>query len=48
MLLRRGAPIVEGDNKLSVLHPAQDDFKAKNFVGKLVVVPESKWREAAV
>ena len=47
-LLRRAAPIVEGDNKRSVLHRAQDDFKAKNFIDKPAAVPESKWREAAV
>ncbi len=33
-LLRRAAPIVEGDNKLSDLRRAQDDFKAESFVGK--------------
>ena len=32
-----------GVYRLSDLHRAQSDFKAKNFVGKLVVVPDSKW-----
>ena len=35
--------LVGGVYKLSDLHRAQSDFKAKNFVGKLVVVPDSKW-----
>lgn len=38
--------LVDGVYKLSDLHRAQSDFKAKNFVGKLVVVPDSKWHEA--
>ena len=37
--------LVGGIYKLSDLHRAQSDFKAKNFVGKLVVVPDSKWDE---
>ena len=35
--------LVGGVYRLSDLHRAQADFKAKNFVGKLVVVPDSKW-----
>ncbi len=37
--------LVGGVYKLSDLHRAQSDFKAKHFVGKLVVVPDSKWDE---
>ena len=36
--------LVGGVYRLSDLHRAQADFKAKNFVGKLVVVPDSKWQ----
>jgi len=32
-----------GTYKLSDLHRAQREFMAKGFVGKLVVVPDSKW-----
>lgn len=35
--------VVGGVYKLSDLHRAQADFKAKHFVGKLVIVPDSKW-----
>ena len=35
--------LVGGVYRLSDLHRAQSDFKAKTFVGKLVVVPDSKW-----
>ena len=38
--------LVGGVYKLSELHRAQREFKAKQFVGKLVVVPDSKWDEA--
>ncbi|HSR55387.1 MAG TPA: alcohol dehydrogenase family protein, partial [Alphaproteobacteria bacterium] len=31
--------------KLSDLHKAQEDFKAKSYIGKLVVVPDRKWDE---
>lgn len=31
--------------KLSELHRAQEDFAAKAFVGKLVVVPDRKWED---
>ncbi len=37
------AALVGGVYKLSDIHRAQSDFKAKNFVGNLVVVPDSKW-----
>ncbi len=37
---------VGGVYRLSDLHRAQSDFKAKTFVGKLVVVPDSKWTAA--
>ncbi len=40
------AALVGGVYKLSDIHRAQSDFKAKDFVGKLVVVPDSKWDEA--
>lgn len=35
--------LVGGVYKLSDIHRAQEDFEAKDFVGKLVVVPDSKW-----
>ena len=38
--------LVGGVYRLSDLHRAQSDFKAKTFVGKLVVVPDSKWPPA--
>jgi NADPH:quinone reductase-like Zn-dependent oxidoreductase len=31
--------------KLSELHAAQDDFVAKTYVGKMAVVPDSKWAQ---
>jgi NADPH:quinone reductase-like Zn-dependent oxidoreductase len=34
--------LVGGVYKLSELHTAQTDFMAKNFIGKLVVVPDAK------
>lgn len=36
-------PLLAGTYRLSDLHRAQADFKAKTFVGKLVVVPDAKW-----
>ncbi len=39
------AALVGGVYRLSDIHRAQSDFKAKRFVGKLVVVPDSKWAE---
>lgn len=38
--------MVGGVYKLSDLHRAQADFKAKTFIGKLVIVPDAKWSEA--
>ena len=35
-------PLVGGVYRLSDFHRAQTDFMAKDFVGKLVVVPDSK------
>ena len=40
--------LVGGVYRLSDLHRAQADFAAKAFVGKLVVVPDSQWDDAAV
>ena len=37
--------LVGGVYRLSEIHRAQADFKAKDFVGKLVVVPDSKWND---
>jgi NADPH:quinone reductase-like Zn-dependent oxidoreductase len=37
---RKIRPIVGGIYPLSDFHRAQTDFMAKNFVGKLVVVPD--------
>jgi NADPH:quinone reductase-like Zn-dependent oxidoreductase len=36
-------PLVGGVYRLSDFHRAQADFMAKGFVGKLVVVPDTKW-----
>jgi NADPH:quinone reductase-like Zn-dependent oxidoreductase len=38
-------PLVGGVYRLSEFHKAQTDFMAKRFVGKLVVVPDSKFPE---
>jgi NADPH:quinone reductase-like Zn-dependent oxidoreductase len=38
-------PILSQVYKLSEIHRAQTEFMAKKFVGKLVVVPDSKWEE---
>ncbi len=38
--------LVGGVHKLSDLHRAQADFLAKQFIGKLVIVPDAKWSEA--
>ena len=35
--------VLAGTYKLSEIHHAQEDFKTKGFVGKLVLVPDSKW-----
>lgn len=37
--------ILSGAYKLSDLHKAQKDFVSKKYIGKLVVVPDSKWDE---
>jgi len=39
-------PLLAGTYKLSDFHRAQQDFMAKQFVGKLVVVPDARWRGA--
>jgi NADPH:quinone reductase-like Zn-dependent oxidoreductase len=39
--------LVGGVYKLSEFHRAQTDFMAKGFIGKLVVVPDSKWESVA-
>jgi NADPH:quinone reductase-like Zn-dependent oxidoreductase len=31
--------------KLSELHAALADFVSKNYVGKMAVVPDSKWQQ---
>ena len=36
-------PLLSGTYKLSDFHRAQRDFMNKDFVGKLVVVPDAKW-----
>ncbi|WP_296745419.1 alcohol dehydrogenase family protein [Mesorhizobium sp.] len=36
-------PVVGGVYRLSDFHRAQTDFMAKDFVGKLVVVPDAMW-----
>jgi NADPH:quinone reductase-like Zn-dependent oxidoreductase len=36
-------PLLSGTYRLSDFHRAQSDFMGKHFVGKLVVVPDSKW-----
>jgi NADPH:quinone reductase-like Zn-dependent oxidoreductase len=36
-------PLVGGVYRLSELRRAQEDFMAKRFVGKLVIVPDAKW-----
>lgn len=38
-------PLLSGTFKLSDLHNAQENFTAKHYIGKLVVVPDSKWEE---
>lgn len=40
-------PLLAGTYRLSDFHRAQRDFMGKGFVGKLVVVPDRKWDEAA-
>jgi NADPH:quinone reductase-like Zn-dependent oxidoreductase len=39
-------PLVGGVYRLSDFHRAQADFRAKGFVGKLVVVPDIRWAGA--
>lgn len=39
-------PLVGGVYRLSDFHNAQTDFMAKDFVGKLVVVPDAMWESA--
>ncbi|TIV09232.1 MAG: Zn-dependent oxidoreductase, partial [Mesorhizobium sp.] len=39
-------PLVGGVYKLSDFHRAQTDFMGKDFVGKLVVVPDAMWSGA--
>ncbi|CDX36279.1 Alcohol dehydrogenase zinc-binding domain protein [Mesorhizobium plurifarium] len=39
-------PLVGGVYKLSDFHRAQTDFMGKDFVGKLVVVPDAMWSDA--
>ena len=41
-------PVVAGVYRLSEIQQAQQEFMRKNYVGKLVVVPDSKWRKASV
>jgi NADPH:quinone reductase-like Zn-dependent oxidoreductase len=36
-------PLLAGRYRLSDIHRAQQDFMAKGFVGKLVVVPDAQW-----
>ncbi|RUU53546.1 Zn-dependent oxidoreductase, partial [Mesorhizobium sp. M7A.T.Ca.TU.009.01.1.1] len=43
---RKIRPLVGGVYKLSDFHHAQADFIAKDFVGKLVVVPDAMWGSA--
>ena len=38
-------PILSRTYRLSDFHRAQRDFMAKKFVGKLVIVPDTKWNE---
>ena len=38
-------PLLGGVYKLSDIHTAQTAFLAKEFVGKLVVVPDSRWQQ---
>jgi len=40
--------LLGGVYKLSDLHRAQADFVGKDYLGKLVVVPDSQWPDAAV
>jgi NADPH:quinone reductase-like Zn-dependent oxidoreductase len=40
---RKIRALVGGVYRLSEFHKAQADFMAKAFIGKLVVVPDSKW-----
>ncbi|HWA43960.1 MAG TPA: alcohol dehydrogenase family protein [Hypericibacter adhaerens] len=39
-------PILAATYKLSDFHKAQTDFMNKQFVGKLVVIPDAKWETA--
>ncbi|MCX5578415.1 alcohol dehydrogenase family protein [Kaistia terrae] len=40
-------PLLAGSYPLSRLREAQDDFKAKCFVGKLVVIPDAKFSDSS-
>jgi len=37
-------PLLHGTYRLSDFHRAQEHFISKDFIGKLVVVPDAKWR----
>jgi alcohol dehydrogenase len=39
-------PLLAGTYKLSNFHNAQRDFMEKQFVGKLVVIPDAKWPQS--
>jgi NADPH:quinone reductase-like Zn-dependent oxidoreductase len=41
-------PLLAGTYRLSDFHRAQTDFMSKGFVGKLVVIPDAKWKQAAL
>jgi len=41
-------PLLAGTYKLSDFHRAQQDFMGKGFVGKLVVVPDTKWEQVGL
>ncbi len=43
-LAGRIKPLLAGTYRLSDFHQAQSDFMAKDFVGKLVVVPDRHWQ----
>lgn len=41
-------PLLHGTYRLSDFHRAQEHFMSKDFVGKLVVVPDAKWPSTEV
>jgi alcohol dehydrogenase len=45
---RKVKPLLAATYKLSDFHRAQQDFMAKRFVGKLVVIPDAKWATSGV